>query len=876
MNRQVPKPPGIAEALLRWFCSEEVVETLLGDLYELHGKRTAALGKWRADIYFFMEVVDLFRPFAWKKKHNLITNYRMLFKLSLKIARRHFLKQKKFTLINIFGLTLGLSSFLLILFYVNHELSFDRFHVNSDQVFRVNCSFQDNAGNVTTLVNSPPALAPGIRGRFPELEKISRLRYTQNCLLSNEGVHFYEDRGYYADSVFLEILQFELLSGSPTTALVQPNSVVITEDMALKYFDDPAPLGETLLLNNTISLEVTGILANLPANSHLNFDFLISFPTYIVPEGYASDLSSWGWLGFLTYVKLQPNTDPEQFEAGLANYFEELNPDDPSPIRPIVQNMSDIYLGSVDMTDDLASHIRSGNRFSMKALMIVAILVLLIAGFNFSNLSQALSVNRSKSTGIRKVLGADGKSIVFQLVIESLLLTFFSLLLSIGFVYLVFPFVSRFANWEFYPGLIEIQKVVPVMIAAGIFIGILSSFYPALGFAKMNVVKSLKGTLKTETRSPLQFKNVLLTLQFAISISLICASLIIFKQINYLRNTDTGYTSENVVVIKTLPEDMSRFYKLYKDRLVQHSSVLQVSRSERVIGDPWPFSVIRNVDEGPEMNKRIFFNQVDYDYFTTMGVLMDSGRSFSKEYMNDSTQAIIVNQKAVGLLELENPIGEQVHFFELDGPRTIVGVVEDFNYTSLHQELGPAAIILPFIDLEYMYVRFHPGNPKNQIAILEDTWQQLTTGTPLEWKFMDADLESLYHSEEKLSSMIQAFSILAILLACLGLYGIVAFMVSKRIKEVGIRKVLGASVFSLYSLFIKTYIYQIMVATVVTLPLTHHLLNGWLENFAYHIRIPWWVYPTAALLLTLITLAAITFQILNAARVNPSRLIRQE
>ena len=341
MDKQVPKPPRLAEAFLNWFCADEVQETLLGDLYELYEQRIEASGKWKADLYFLLEVIDVCRPFAWKKKIFLSTNFGIMFQHHFKIAWRQFFRQKAFTFINIFGLTLGFSSFLLILFFVNHERSYDQFHTNSERIFRVNFAFQDNAGNVTTLVNSPPALAPGIQGQFAGLEKVSRLRYTMNCLFSHEEVHFYEDHGYYADSLFLEILQFDLLSGNIETVLDQPNSIVITEDLARKYFNDPDPVGETILFNNTISLKITGVLANIPENSHLDFNFLISFSTYTVPDGYASDLTSWGWLGFLTYVKLKPNSDPIRFEADLTQLFKDLNPDNPNPMRPIVQNLSD-------------------------------------------------------------------------------------------------------------------------------------------------------------------------------------------------------------------------------------------------------------------------------------------------------------------------------------------------------------------------------------------------------------------------------------------------------------------------------------------------------------------------------------------------------
>lgn len=793
------------------------------------------------------------------------------------ISSIRFLKRNKtFGFINIFGLTIGFTSLILILFFVNHELSFDQFHANKEQVYRVNFSYRDNAGNVTTLVNSPPALATGVIGRFPELERISRMRYTGKCLLTNGQTSFYEDHGYYADSLFLEILQFEFLSGNPDKALDQPNSIVITEELALKYFNVPDPLGSTLLLNNTIALKVTGVLSDIPSNSHLNFDFLISFSTYSVPEGYLSDLTSNDWLGFLTYAELTPGASPQLFEEKLTQYFKDLNHEDQNPMVPVVQNLTDIYLGSSTMPDDLASHIRSGNRFSVNALMAVATLILIIAGFNFSNLNNALGITRSKSTGIRKVLGGNKYGILIQLLTESLTITFLCLLFSFVIILLLFPITMNFMGWEFGFGYEEILKMTPVLILTGAFIGIIAGFYPALQLAKVDIIKSLKGTLKVKTSNPFQLNNVLLLLQFAISIGLISSSIIMTQQIRYLQNKNTGYNSENVILIEMLPLDMARYFEVYKERLAQHASVINVSRSERVVGSPWPWNTIRRVDEDEEMSKRVFFNQVDYGYFETMGIQLHRGRTFSMENVNDPTDAIIINQQTVKLLGLEDPIGQQVHCFDMDGPRTIVGVVKDFNYTSLHQEIGPTVFILPSINLEYMYVRLASGNLRTDIGILEDSWKEVSQDTPLEWRFLNDDLDKLYKSEEKLLYRVQTFSLLAILLACLGLYGIVTFMINSRIKEVGIRKVLGASANSLYTLFVRKYVYKTLLAMVIILPFINYLLDDWVHGFAYHIKINWWVYPLATFLLMGVILFTITFQILKAIRINPTSLLRNE
>ncbi len=872
------RPPKLAQRLFSWYCRNQLHDSILGDLEEQFHQNQTRFGFRKSQFIFWLGVLQFMNRHTLKRnrqadthhyystsmvKHHLIS--------SLRFLRRH----KRFTFINIFGLVLGFTSIMLILVFVDHERSFDQFHVDGEQVYRINFSFQDQAGNVTTLVNSPPALAKGVDGKFPELQKISRMRYAMNCLLANGEVSFYEDHGYYADSMFLKILPFELLFGSES-ALDEPNAIVITETQALKYFNNPNPIGATLLFNNTIPLKVTGILADLPSNSHLDFNFLISFPTYIVPEGYASDLTSWSWLGFLTYIELAPNVDSKGFEDKLAQHFKDLNPENPNPMLPIVQPLADIYLGSQGMTDDLASHIRTGNRFSVDVLLMVAILIVIIAGFNFTNLNYALSVNRSKGTGIRKVLGAGKKGIIAQLLTESLLLICICLLISFGLSFYLFPSLSQFMGWEFSLGIAEVLKLAPIMMIAGALIGILSGIYPSLLLIRFDAIKSIRGTFKSAKGNPFQLKNVLVIVQFAISIGFISATIVMNQQINYLARWDTGYDSEQVVVIKMLPEEMSANYEVYKQKLEQHASVTSVSRSERVMGEPWPWSVILKSGDSPENGKRVFFNQVDYDYFQSLGIPISQGRSFSKEHVTDPTRSIIINQQAASLLRLKNPIGQQVHFFELDGPRAIVGVMEDFNYTSLHQEIGPAVVILPFIDLDHMYVRFAPGNLQTQIGMMEETWKQVAPGAPLAWQFMDDDLDRLYRSEEKLSFMIQVFAALTILLACLGLFGIVTFMINNRIKEVGIRKVLGASMQSLYVLFVRKYLYQTLLALVIISPFIHQLLNTWLENFAYHIQISWLIYPLAAVGMLVMILFTISFQTIRAARTNPTLLLRDE
>ncbi|GEM_PF-420684 len=872
------QPPRYAQRFFRWYCRNELRDSILGDLEEQFRLNLEKHGLSQAKLRYWLAVLLFINRFTLRSDPTTTHHYSNIdmFKSNLVSSIRFLTKNGRFTAINIFGLTLSFTSVLLIAFFVHYELSFDRFHSNQEDLYRINFAYQDNAGNITKLVNSPPALAPGVTGQFPELNRITRLRYAMNCLLVNGEKRYYEDHGYYADSLFLEMFRFDFSAGDATTALDQPNSIVITSELAHKYFNKPDPIGEILVFNNDIPLEITGVIDQVPENSHLDFNFLVSFSTYQVPDGYSSDLSSWRWLGFLTYVELKSGSDPQLLEQKLVQFFEDITPENRNAMIPSLHGLAAIYLGSQDMSDDLASHIRSGSLITIKALIGVALVILLVAGFNFALLTNALAVHRRKSTGVRKVMGSDRNAIRVQLISESLMLALICGLLSLGLSAIILPYLSEYLD---IPGNIHYQQLISAVLLASIMailIGVIAGAQPAIRLANLGISSALKGSVVNTSRNPLQIQNVLVTLQFAISFGLIACTIVMTGQINHLQSQSTGYQKENVVVVKMLPQEMSSYYDLFKERLVQQASVRSVSRSERVLGDPWPFSSIRRVDQYPQQGSRIFFNLADYDYFETMAINLLSGRSFSEDYANEREKTIVVNQQAVKELGLDDPIGQQVHFFELDGPRTIIGVVEDFNYASLHDEIGPAAVVLPFIDLEYMYIRLTPGDPRQQIELIEEAWVTVAQTNPLAWRFLDEKLDQLYTSEERLSQMIMLFSALAIVLACLGLFGVVSLMISKRIKEFGVRKVLGATVASLYLLFVQKYIVQIILAAIVIIPILHHLLSGWLANFAYHIDVGWWVYLVAALGLVLITMLTISFRTVQAARTNPSGLLRYE
>lgn len=795
-------------------------------------------------------------------RHHLLTSYRNL--------RKH----KTYTVINITGLAIGLASCLLIALFLYHELSYDRFHEASPNIYRINTIYTDNSGTATPMANTPPALVPQTRGTFPEVRRSTQLRYTMRTLLERDDQRFYENRGFYADSLFLEMFTFPLASGDPNTALDHPRSVVLTQETATKYFGTADPIGETLTMNNEIPLTVTGIFQPIPSTSHLQFDFLVSFSTYEIPDGYLSDLTSWSWLGFLSYVELHDGSDAAAYQGKLNQAYREIQ-GHVNPFQAIVQPLEDIYFGSGGLVDDLASNLQSGNLTTVYALGIVALLILLIASFNFANLSVAVSGSRSKEIGLRSVLGADKRGVVGQLLTEPVVLAFASLLLAYLLASLVFPVLQEGLGWDFSIDGTLVAYSLPFALAITGMLGLLAGLYPAVMLSSRKAMLLLKGNLGPRGRSP-RVRKALIATQFCISISLVAATLVINKQLQHLADQELGFDEEQVVVLKVFPQDMTNHYEAFKDRLLQNNHFVGVSRSERAMGEPWPVNAILVDGQDPSQSKRIMGNQVGYGYLETMGIELVEGRAFSEATAQDATRSIIISEQTVDYLGLENPIGQQVHYFSIDGPRTIIGVVEDFNFLSLHHAVSPTALIMPFVGVEYLYVRLSQGPLGDKLAALETAWHASIGDAPLDFHFMDERLNELYVKEQNLALMISGFSALAIVLASLGLYGLIAFAVNRRKKEVGIRKVLGASLPSLLLLFSRQYVALVATACVIAIPVIQYVLGLWLEGFVYRIEISWWIYGLSTLILLLVAIATISHQALRAALVNPVHVLQDE
>ncbi len=845
--------------------SPEIAENVKGDLEEVYNRSLKKHGKQRATILFIIEFITCLKLTI---NMNIFRGWSLHFIASW----RYLLKNKSYFTINVFGLSVSLGCGLLIFFFILNETSYDRFHANGPSLYRITNVYA--SGSTTHYANTSPGMIDGIRETFPEIKMATRIRYALRVLLEHGEKSFYEDQVFYADSMMLKVLSYELLEGDHLTALDHPNNIVITEEMGMKYFGVPRPMGEFLTLNGGRTLQITGILAPIPKNSHLQFDALISFSSYDLPEGYVP-LTSWTWAGFLTYIVVEPNVDVNQLNTKLDELVAEHVSQITSAltIETFIQPVKDIYLGSGGIVDDLDSNIKAGNPFTIYSLGVVAVLILMIGGFNFMNLTAATFMNRGKEIGVRKVMGANKKSLVLRLLTDTILICIIAIFLAFLWAYMIYNFLRGYLGWDFATDINDVLFYLPFIFVITVVLGIISGLYPSIQLAKFNTVQSLKGQLVCGRGMASGIRVSLVVVQFCISVGLIVSTVVIHSQINFMREKALGFDKENIITMKLSMEDMANYYNNFKERLLQSPHVLHVSQSERLIGEPWPYNGFRL--QGRDQMEIMPGNMIGYDFMETFGLKLKEGRMFSREYPRDSVHSVILNERAVKQLGIEDPIGKTARFRGRED-RTIVGVVEDFNFSSLHDEITPLGLIMPNVDIEHVYVRVTPGNMRDKFEAIQDAWDAVSVGTPLNQRFMDDHLNSLYENEDRLSSLISGFSVTAVLLACLGIFGLVSYSVSRRLKEIGIRKTLGASVLSILLLLSRQYIVLIGVASVIAYPLVHNVLDKWLENFAYQINMNPVFFISATMILLVISLITISGKTIKAAMTNPVKILRTE
>ncbi len=806
-----------------------------------------------------------------------------MFKNYLKIALRNILKHKGYSFINILGLAVGMASCILILLYVHDELSYDKYHEKAEQIYRVTREWFNSDGSSSLhLGHVAPPIGPLLKNDFPDLLHVVRIASGGNPLLRHGDKVFQEERFYFADPDIFEVFTLPLVKGVHRTALTDPNGVVITSAMAQKYFGGEDPIGKVINFDNQADLKITGIMQEVPPNSHFHFDFLGSMKLLELVFG-EREFKNWGSNNYATYLLFPPDYPSENLTTGIPAFIGRHHPDGEEAIPKTTlhfQRLTDIHLHS-HLDSELEAN---GNIVYVYIFSAVAFFLLLIACINFMNLATARSANRAKEVGLRKVVGAERRQLIRQFLGETVVMALIALLLAVVLVEVALPKFNAFAGKELALRSQSVFFILASLLGVTLFVGIVAGSYPAFFLSQFQPVSVLKGQKIGSTRS--RFRSALVVFQFAISIILIVGMGIVYDQLEYCRTKNLGLNREHVVVlpVESGPE-IARRYPDLRNQLLQHPQVVNVAASKRVpSGRLLDSSGGRLVDgeKTTTLEFRIANVRVDHNFIPTYGMQMAAGRNFSVEFPTDSTQAFILNETAVKKIGWPSPAAAVDKPFEYGNRQgRIIGVVKDFNYESLHQPVTPIVLLIAPQNFNSISVKIRPERPEDiaaTVEFLQKKWQEFRPNVPFQYSFIDERYEELYQNEHRLGQIFGTFASLAVFIGCLGLFGLASYTAEQRTKEIGIRKVLGASVSNIVLLLSKEFTLLVAIATIVSWPIAYYAMNRWLQEFAYRINInnQSWTFLLAAFLAFAIALATVSFQAIKAAVNNPVKALRYE
>jgi putative ABC transport system permease protein len=796
-----------------------------------------------------------------------------MFKNHLKIALRNLLKHKAYSFINIAGLAIGMACCLLILLYIHNEIGYDRFHEKADRIHRLVVEYTIGDKTFENSLSSAP-MAPALVQDYPEIEQAVRVHphMVPNVLIRAGEKRFYEDKFFYADANVFAVFSFPLVKGDPQRALVEPFSVVVTEAMAQKYFGNDDPIGQTLLLENREPYKITGVLKNLPARSHLQFDFLASFATLAQTAG--DRLAIWTYNPFYTYLLLPENYPPGELDKKIAGLVESRIGERLKPLgwklRPHLQPLRDIHLHPLENDYGTQGDIRSVYLFSA-----IAFFVLLIGCVNFMNLATARSAMRAREVGMRKVVGAQPIQLVRQFLGEAVLLSLIALACAVALVELLLLAFNTLVGKQ-----LALRQADGLLLFAGLagialFVGVVAGSYPAFFLSAFKPIEVVKGIVKPN-RKGFTLRHGLVVFQFAVSVFLIIGTATVYHQLQFLQNKKLGFDKEHLMIVPLRDKAVLEKSEALKAGLLQNPAIMSAALTSRPPGMGASGTAVRHADAQNMMEMKYFF--VDYNYLETLGIEMAAGRSFSREYASDAQGGIILNEQAARDLGWKSPEEALDQKLQLFGNRegTVIGVVKDFNFQPLRWGMQPVVMTINSERFEYLCIRLAPGDLREPVRFVEQIWGKFAPEIPFAFSFLDQDLDRLYYSEKRFGQTFGAFGLLAIVIACLGLFGLASFSAERRTKEIGIRKVLGATVSGLALLLSQEFTKLVLLSYLIAWPLAYFAMNKWLQDFAYHINLGWWVFALAGGLALLIALLTVSTQAIKAALANPVEALRYE
>ncbi len=795
----------------------------------------------------------------------------------LKIAIRHLFREKVFSLINITGLAIGFISFLFIFQYISFEKSYDKFHENIDNIYRVrNDRIYSDIHDKSAAC--PPAVGPTLKKEFPEILKTSRIHdigWANTTIttivegknkINNSKRSFNQEKVFFAEPSFLEIFSFPMLRTSSKHLLVDPNTAVISETSAKKYFGKENPLGRQILVSHgnygKHIFKITGVFKDVPANSHIEFEFLLSYKTLVNISKKAE--YTWGWNAFNTYLLLSPRTNPQFIEAKLTAMIKKY--DDPAEDytrRLLLQPVKDIHLNS-----NLRMEVgKTGDANAVHFLMLIAIFIIFIAWINYINLSTAQSSARAKEVGIRKVLGSQRRQLMVQFIFESAIINTIAFIIAIALIFILQPFFNQLTNRVLSVSILNnLWPKLALFITSGV---IFSSIYTGLVLSSYNPLKVIK-KLYHKSRKGLYFRNILVVTQFSISIIMIISTFIVLNQIDFINNRDLGFNSKQNLVV-TIPAVKGDINKL-RTELLRYPSIKSVTFSSRVPGKGYSnaSSGIRRKSSNLNEGKRCFFIDVDHNYFKHYGIEFISGNAFPEQFMNNKT--VIINEETVNVLgfkSAQEALNKKIVLGGLEGQSVqIAGIIKNYHHKSLKNPIEPI-IFNPKKYGKYISIKIIKQNINQTVKFVGGTLHEVFPDQPFDYFFLDELFNNKYNLEQQLSKIFGLFSIFAIFVSCLGLYGLGLFSAVQRTKEIGVRKVLGAGVSSIVSMLSKDFIKWVLISNIIACPIAWYAMNRWLQGFAFHIDITILPFILSGILALIIALLTVIFQAIKAATANP-------
>jgi putative ABC transport system permease protein len=871
------KPPKPARRLLLSFLRGDLAEEVQGDLEEKFLVTVKKRSLFRAKLNYWYQVFHYMRPFAIRKARIIPLNDYDMFQSYLKIGVRNLMKSKIFSFINVSGMAISMAVFFIIALYIHDELKFDKHIEDSHLKFRIfNEHFNDD-GSTRKGAMVPPMIAPTLAAEYPQVNYYARfLNFNAKTLFKVGDKKFTEDKGGAADPDIFRMFTLTLLEGDQNTALKEPNTVAINSTLKTKYFGNKPALGETIEIFDQ-PFKVAAVFEDFPPHAHFQRNYFLAMEGIVPPER----MRSWRWNQFHTYVKLKAGADAAALDGRLKEFAEKhawpVTKPNGGYYIPHLMPLEKIHLHAYDQLWDIAVR---GNAQTLYILTTIAAFILLIAILNFVNLSTARAINRMKEVGLRKVMGAFRTQLVYQFISESVIIAFIALVLAVFFTVLVLPELNAFTEKSIHIRMFFNAKVVLVILAFGLFTGICAGLYPAFYISARRPAQILSG--KDAAGSGKSFlRQGLVVVQFILSFFLIIASFTVSQQHSYMRKTDMGFEKENLIVLP-LRGDMSRNLESTKQIFLNHANIVNATSGYGLPGEAFAGDGI--IDKATGKNWHINMLTVDHDYVKTLGLEIIAGRDFSKDIPSDEFNAFIISEtaaKMLGYVDPKDALQHQLAWNRWDAPDSlkegnVIGIVKDIHLNSMRETIAPVAIqVYPFA-YATLTLRIKSEDFPGTIAHLEQSWKMFNEEWPFEYRFLDENFDRMYKAEEKLATLFSIFTGFTILVACLGLFGLVVYSTTQKYREISIRKVLGAGEGSLVILLSRNYVFLIAIAFAVSVPLSYYAASQWLQTFAFRISITPLLFVKAGLLIIGISLLTVGIQSLKATRANPVDALKEQ